>query len=405
MTTIRRPHHDEFELLPFYRKLYAATVLGRPGDPKEEPAKYTQTFSEHVLMTAQQEWVARINEVSHGTELYVRGQVPGAQELVMTDVSEEDLLEGDAALVADQEDLLSFFKNPGLMYYMPYPPVIALPINYIPSMTNMFIGPSSDVFYNTVCPFTLEGIPYFEDMHMEDGIFTAGVHYVYENAETILSRRHLRTGEDFRHLCCQRSAGEGLMMMRDILLDIRNEKAPEYAQSAYYGITYVTHCSVDVQYGRAVWDLLGMIAGIAPQHVGLPFAGYTTFVPLMSIMDVMISLPLEIMIPKMLSMLMGGEFYESLYNLTHADLFNEYIGQEMIPPTPSEFMNMYLFYGMDKYRFPPSFKQAKRVYGQEAKITADSEYPYPEGCAMAAEEANEIAQKLRKEHPEWLTGY
>ena len=405
MQKIRRPHHDEFELLPFYRKLYAATVLGRPGDPKEEPVKYTQSFSEHVLMTAQQEWMARINEVSHGTELYVRGEVPGASELVMADVSEEELLEGDTALVEDQDDLLSYFKNPNLMYYMPYPPVLALPINYIPSMTIMFIGPSSDVFYNTVCPFTLEGIPYFEDMHMEDGIFTAGVHYVYENADQILSRRHLRTGETFRYLCCQRSSGEGLMMMRDILLDIRNEKAPEYASSAYYGITYVTHCSVDVQYGRAVWDLLGIIAGIAPQHVGVPFAGYTTFVPMMSIMDVMLSLPLEIMIPRMLSLMVGGEFYESLYNLTHTELFNEYVGQETIPPTPSEFMSMYLFYGMDKYRFPPSFKQAKRVYGEEAKITADSEYPFPEGSSMSADEANEITEKLRKERPDWLTGY
>ena len=356
MDRARRPHHDEFELLPFYRKMYAATVLGRPGDPKEEPTKYTQTFSENVLITAQQEWIARINEVSQGTDLYKRGEVPGAKELVMTDVKEEKILEGDTALVENQDDLISFFKNPDLMYYQPYPPVMTMPINYIPSMTIMFIGPSSDVFYNTVCPFTLEGVPYFEDMHMEDGIFTAGVHYTYENAEYILSRRHLRTGEEFRDLCVQRPTGEGLMLCRDILLDIRNEKAPEYANSTYYGITYVTHCSVDVQYGRAIWDLLGIVAGVAPEQVGLPFAGYTTFVPLMSILDVMLSLPLEIMMPKVFTLLMGGEFYESLYNLTHTDLFNEYVGQEIIPPTPSEFMNMYLFYGMDIYRFPPQLQ-------------------------------------------------
>lgn len=55
--------------------------------------------------------------------------------------------------------------------------------------------------------------------------------------------------------------------------------------------------------------------------------------------------------------------------------------------------------------FPPSFKQSKRVYGQEAKITDESEYPFPEGCAMDAEKADALSLKYRKEHPEWLTGY
>ena len=426
MAKQKRPYQDDTIAHPAYRCLYSATTLGHgAGDPREEPVKYTQGLNEAILLDAQKEWIARLNENLVAAKKYISGELEAEieaasrLETLMGEMGIDDMVEGmesgetevvdraldmasdDTALEAMEEILaIDMFTSYGFS-----PPVINLPIRLSPAIAVMIMGSTFDNFYNTVDQFSLENVPYLESWHYEDGVQTAAIHYWYENAETVLERRHLRTGERFRHLLVNRPVGEGEMMCIDITQDIRNEKTPEYAASAMFGTMYPIAITIDCQSaGRSVIDLVGgLLRAMVCDYFGWPYPIHLMWVPRPGIISMLQSLPIEMIIPRFINMLITLPIWLTNYTLTTCETSREVFGREIIPSTFAEGGGSYMMYGMDRMRYPPTFIQSRRVYGQEGHIRPPTDYPVPEKVMMTLDEATTEINDARKEHPEWVT--
>jgi len=65
MADLKRPFQDETLFGPCMRHFYSRTTLGRPGDPREEPIKYTQTLNDAFHFDIMTEWHARVPAYGH----------------------------------------------------------------------------------------------------------------------------------------------------------------------------------------------------------------------------------------------------------------------------------------------------------------------------------------------------
>lgn len=434
MALKRRPLQDDTWMCPVFRHRYSACVLGRPGDPHEEPVKDTQALNERFMCESNEEWVARLAENTMAADKFAKGElVEEAKKLAMItgkmgdfgvqemakDVSTGkmgglEVMSKGMAMISQEEEELSMdeFIDPDMFNsYGFHPPLLNLPIRLTPALLMMMYGTSADAFYHIMDGISLEQLPFLDDWHYERGLQKFRMSYYYENAEGILERRHLRTGEKFRFLCCQRLANDGCAMIADILKDIRNEKYQEYASSPMYPNPLETLVFPDNQsVQRSLHDfLIPLATGIMPAMVkqkpkDMPPRTYNLWVPLPPLVESMFRMPPDLIASRGAEMLTGFNFFFARYNLTHLETTMEVVGQEMIIPTPEESSQSVIKYKEDKRKFPETFLQSKRAYGQDAHIRMPTKYPVPEKARMTNEEATEDIIRAREEHPEWLTG-
>ncbi|MHA1315888.1 MAG: hypothetical protein ACTSRB_18450, partial [Candidatus Helarchaeota archaeon] len=97
----------------------------------------------------------------------------------------------------------------------------------------LLYGESIDVSYVAVRDDTLE-IQLILNGHLEDGIPVDW--FVISETEDIMQRRHLKTGIKLKDIFKKSKKKDFISCgtaIRDILLDIRNERSPQWANSAY----------------------------------------------------------------------------------------------------------------------------------------------------------------------------
>jgi hypothetical protein len=435
----KRPFRDETLVFPGYRHYYTATVLGhQPGDAHEEPVKLTCALNEAINNDTFVEWNARLTENSIAADYFTRGifeedrkalekfwggvSEMGVEETMKGMESGEieaesgvesalEALGGESALEM-MEDMLTedMFTSYGI-----HPPIINLPLRISPGVMAMLCGSEFDTMYHNMEAASLEQNPFLEDWHYTDGVQMTRLSMLYENAESILDRRHLRTGEKFRYLCCPRPAEEAEDMIVDILKDIRNEKYPEYADTSFWPFPYTDQIGPDCQHtSRSLVDFLGTwLHGFVSTAYKYPFRAYIAWYPMPGILQTIfpyipgkgyeMTIPIDIVIPKFMSLLGGVNFWMGMYTLTPLATSMEIIGHEMIPPTTDESSPEYLYFGMDRFRLISSFIQSKRAYGEDAHMRIPTPYPCPEKVIMSFNRASEELRKAREEHPEWLT--
>ncbi|MDY6966506.1 MAG: hypothetical protein SVM80_11175 [Halobacteriota archaeon] len=416
MTMKRRPYQDDFVYCPPFRQLYSACWLGRPGDDNhEEPIKYTQALNEYLSYESYQEWTARLNENTMAADMFIKGELAKEAEKLekltgkLSDAEEEDV--SAASDIGAVEEIVSMDEVLAEDMFTSYgfqPPIFNMPVRLGPAIVTMLLGNSNDTFYHAMDTFTLEQSPCLINWHYEDGVQVSSIYLWYENAEEILNRRHMRTGEMFKYLCVQRPPHEGCLMVADILMDIRNERTPEFADTPMVPFAFQPFCIPDCQsVCRSVWDfvksLLGCIGPALRGDEGTAGRPYLAWVPYPSLMELMLQLPLDTVVSRFVGVMTGVNWYMTRYNLTHLETTMEVIGQEKIPAAPEESHNSYVVFGMDRIRYPSSFIQSKRAYGQEGHIRDPTDYPLPEKSILLVEDANKEVKKAREEHPEWLT--
>lgn len=429
MAQQKRPFQDETIFHPIYRKLYDRTMLGRPGDSKEEPIKYTQTLHDILYYDIVAEWVARLNENASASDKFLKGDIARDEEIAkmdkyMKEAGVDEMLEsmesGGADIMDGVEQAESMIDATGLEMiedilqkgriftdYGMWPPVIVLPVSMSYAVDVIFYGPSTTVSYSTVDTWTMENLAYLEAWHIEEGIQMARSSFMWENADEVLERRHMRTGEKFRYIPVQRPLGEGGMVMIDILKDIRNDQFPEFATAPFYYHGHVSNVGLQAQYcSRSMLELVGTLLRVYFSTImgKFPYRSYNFFCPSPGIMNLIEQLPIDMIVPRFMGILGGANFWWTNYILTHHSTLLEEFGEEMIPPTAQESFGSYIQYGMDKYRYPPSFKQSKYVYGEGARMVAPTDYPVPVKETASVDEALESIKGARKEHPEWLAG-
>lgn len=118
--------------------------------------------------------------------------------------------------------------------------------------------------------------------HLEDGIPVDW--WIIAEDDEIMDRRHLKTGIKLRNIVKKskkRSFQAYGELIRDILLDIRNERTPQWADSAYQTCvgwgSFGLYLGVEFSYYEAmamIWDVMA-----AKRVYGLPDAGFA-YVPM-----------------------------------------------------------------------------------------------------------------------------
>jgi len=429
MAKDRRPFQDDTIYFPILRHLYSRTLLGRaPEDAHPEPTKLTQALHERLNVEAYEEWSARFLENMVGADLFIRGELKEQEEALAKftgamaetgldatiggmesgDIDAMEGVEKATGALADEsglemiEDVLS---GEVITNFAFSPPVVPLPLSLGPAINVMLYGSSVDVFYNNIDVFTNEQQYFIENYHFEDGIQTAKFSFRYENISDILDRRHMRTGEKFKYICVPRPALEGSLMATDIVKDIRNERTTEYGNSPIWDFPYSTIVIPDSNssdrstydfFSTVIWLVLGDV-------VNFPFLCYTGWHPRPGILEMVAQLPIDMIVPRFATILTGTSLSIPQYTLTPLETTREVVGAEMIIPTQPESLNSYTRYGMDMPRFPSSYIQSRRLYGQEAIVRVPTEYPCPEKVWTGVQEAMDQVEAARKEHPEWLT--
>ncbi len=371
----KRPYVDHTDIIPISRGLCSAMVLGRPGDPREDdfPMKFTVKQIDHIRQEAQTEWESRLNENICAMKLLNENKITN----------------------------IDTFTS-----YLAYPPIWAAKVRQNKPTTVLVFGKSVDIDFTMADIFSLEALPFIASWHYENGMQTYRMHFDQETgAGEILQRRHLKVGEMFKDLLCQRPVAEGSMLARDIIMDLRNEQTPEYAQAALHHFAYMDMFSPDVQaICRSLMEMLMKVyCEFQTDKLGWPYMGYGNMVPRPPALDMLLQNPADIWCIRFNGLLAGSD-WSSRYVLTHQETVTELFGQEIIPPKSGETAHAYLRYGMDRYEYPNSYNQSTRAYGAEASATPPTDFPLPAKTVVSFAESDKIIDAARKEHPEWLTG-
>ncbi|MHC1587461.1 MAG: hypothetical protein ACXQTX_03155 [Candidatus Syntropharchaeia archaeon] len=373
MAKHRRPYSDATEHWPQDKRLYNTFVTGTPGNKREEPVKLTESLYERAQFEGGEEWEARFSETLWLMFHYARNN----------------------------------FQNPASVTgFMNFPPIFEAKMELNAPATILLYGRSVDNIWCGHDDWTLESNMNWYGMHYEMGLLTLKWQRNVETVEEIHERRHLKTGERFRVLSTTRPWTEGGMLERDIVMDIRNELAPQYARSAmhlgfyvgfhYYGHGYPSRSSIDHIETNYVCESL--------MKLGWPTQYGPDLVPRPPAFHLMLQNPSDIFCYRFNGLVLG-ENWASVHTLTPLEIAFEMMGEEIIPPTMTESVHALVQYGMDRYRTVDTYVHSKLVYGVEAKFREGScpdEYPLKEKWFSSIPEQEKAVQEVRKEHPEWL---
>ncbi|MDY6930857.1 MAG: hypothetical protein SVJ22_02930 [Halobacteriota archaeon] len=414
------------------RHFYSRTTLGRPGDPREEPIKYTQTLNDAFHFDIMTEWHARVPAYGNISRAISNGELQSELDALSkidtfmeeTGVSEE-FIKGtiDSGLeytIATAEAMIEEVDQPTTLQaideilteemeveYGIFPPVIPVPQRFTSSIMSIIYGTSADCVYYHIDQFTNEYLwSWFN--HIENGLMTTGhgdlAHHDFFNLFS--ERRHPKTGEKIKSITVQRSAPDGLGLVMDILKDQRDEVSPEYSNDPIY-IESVTSSAATGQAqftSRAFMEILGFLYFWSGGSLlrGFPFHSYTTLYPVPGAFDLLLELPLDILGPRFIALLAGANLWLPMHSMTPLEVRFEVFGDMMIPPTYNESIAAYFSYGMDAPKYPSSYRQSKYLYGQDAQVREPCEYPVPERKIMDIGSAEEDINLAREEHQEWL---
>jgi hypothetical protein len=170
--------------------------------------------------------------------------------------------------------------------YMLFPPVVPIRADLNQGSTKLIYGGSTDVTF--VCPSDLdEEIFFLLNGHCEDGI-PVDWWFIGPEDDT-LDRRHLKLGFKLREMTKRfdnlLKAGEKLL---DVLKDMRNERTPQWADSAYI-ICMVWSSGVlnFVQEPSSYEGFAGIWDGISAKKLGLPDT-WMSYIPWPSFLNMLI---------------------------------------------------------------------------------------------------------------------
>ncbi|MBD3227893.1 MAG: hypothetical protein GF329_06865 [Candidatus Lokiarchaeota archaeon] len=139
----------------------------------------------------------------------------------------------DEAVFTAKEILKGNLKNPDKIFtFFFFPVVFCIRSDLQMGTTKLLYGESTDTTFILIDDFTGE-IGTFFNCHMEDGIPLD--YYMVNRNEELLDRRHIKLGYKLKDIPKKfgslKKSGEKII---DILKDIRNERTPQWKDSAYH---------------------------------------------------------------------------------------------------------------------------------------------------------------------------
>lgn len=172
------------------------------------------------------------------------------------------------------------------MCFMLHPPIVPTRTDLMQGTMKLLYGESLDCSFQIVDDHEKELLFIF-NAHLEDGIPVDW--WLVGSDDEILDRRHMKSGVKLRDIPKkEKSFRKAGIRVIEALEDIRNERTPQWATSAYIGsISWIT-TAVNITFETSCWEshVLFWDAVNAKTHYGLKdfLAGFTPWPPLLRTM-------------------------------------------------------------------------------------------------------------------------
>ncbi|NVM02213.1 MAG: hypothetical protein HWN67_07745 [Candidatus Helarchaeota archaeon] len=141
------------------------------------------------------------------------------------------------------------------MVYWGYPPNLTIRADLHSSSSVMIYGPSHDISFCGINDITREG-RFAYNIHMEDG-YPTDFWFVFPDDEA-LDRRHMKLGYKMKEMPKRyNDLPIAASKIRDIMMDIRNERSPEHALSSFQVSVFYMMVGGVTKFSN--WDALGQI--------------------------------------------------------------------------------------------------------------------------------------------------
>lgn len=202
-----------------------------------------------------------------------------------------------------------------------FPPLIYVRSDLQMGTTKLIYGASTDITFIVVNDFTAE-VDLLLNGHMEDGI---PVDYFYILPEDeLFDRRHLKLGLKLREIP-KHTKGDFMkagFRLLDVLRDIRNERAPEFANSAYSLCMLYESAGLNMTCEMSNW---GSIAEVwdglsAKKMYGLPDY-YFCYVPWPPMLNLFVTMGRYDFTIKMTGLLTNHQLFINAFEPKHMNLF------------------------------------------------------------------------------------
>ncbi|NVL91140.1 MAG: hypothetical protein HWN69_09180 [Desulfobacterales bacterium] len=212
----------------------------------------------------------------YGFDYYVKNILGRGSTQVAHDMLKERL---DTAIDVAKAVWSGEMKEPDkVLSYMLFPPVVTTRADLAQGAIKLMFGESTDMSFVLLEDISNE-IVGFLNGHCENGI-PVDWWIVGNEAEDVLDRRHRKYGHKVREMPQKTKnlvkCGERII---DILKDIRNERAPQWADSTYIiNLIWMTADLNLISEPGNYEQLSNFWVGLAAKYLGLP-EPYFTFVP------------------------------------------------------------------------------------------------------------------------------
>lgn len=266
------------------------------------------------------------------------------------------------------------------MVYWGFPPNLTIRADLHSSSSVMIYGPSHDISFIGLNDVTREIIFIF-NIHMEDG-FPVDWWWTYRDEE-IFKRRHMKLGYTIKEMP-QKFPDIALAAarIREILIDIRNERTPQWANSSYsVALVFIL---VGITLGMSNWDSIGQIwDGVnAKSAHGLPHSLFL-YEPWPPVLNTFFGLKRTDWMLAASRMLSGNQLYLQPTS-------KEFLAQAK-KNFPDQFENILLLssLGLKKYGIPLPSQSLRAIppkFNQSTGEWESLEFKYPDGPRILYED-------------------
>ena len=196
-----------------------------------------------------------------------------------------------------------------------YPPLLPVRMDMQALSTKMIYGPSVDISFALLSDEDREVVFIF-NLHVEDSIPQSeedgGLWFLIPSEEPeLFNRRHMKLGIRLADLGKKiKDNIECARRIREILIDIRNERTPQWSNSAYYIAIYFMLGVANTTLEFSSHNSLGVIwDGVnAKERYGRDNCLYT-YEPLPPNLNMMFNLERPMWLDRLTNALMGGQLY------------------------------------------------------------------------------------------------
>ncbi len=183
-------------------------------------------------------------------------QYEGFEDIISRNVSirlDESIKTSKAA----QEGKIKRLKE--TVTFWGYPPVLPVRMDMQNLSTKMIYGPSTDISFACLSDMDRD-LAFIMNLHVEESTPEEYWFLLKKDNPEIFDRRHMKLGVRLRDIGKKiKNNVEAAHRIREILIDVRNEKTPQWANSTYYVCIFFMVAASNLAMELTNWNALGEI--------------------------------------------------------------------------------------------------------------------------------------------------